>query len=194
MYYRSVYAMENAKYKNRILTIPNLLSLLRLAMIPLMVWLYLVRKNYLLTTAVLALSAITDIADGYIARHFGMVSDFGKAFDPVADKLTQIAMMFCLIVRFPLMLLPWIVLVVKEVFTGITSLLAIHKTGSVEGAVWHGKLTTALLYATMAVHLLWYAIPDAISLVLICLCTGMMLFSAIGYGIRNFQMICRHDA
>lgn len=181
--------MNESKYKDKILTIPNLLSLLRLCMIPLMVWLYIGKQDYALTTLVLVLSGLTDMLDGYIARHYNMVSDFGKAFDPVADKLTQIAMMLCLVTRFPLMLLPWIVLVVKEVFTGITSLLAIRKTGHVEGAVWHGKVTTTLLYGTMAVHLLWYNIPNTVSVVLLCLCTVMMLISAIGYGIRNFQML-----
>lgn len=186
--------MEGSKYKDKIFTIPNLLSLLRLCMIPLMVWLYIDRQSYGLTTLVLILSGLTDLADGYIARHYHMISDFGKAFDPVADKLTQIAMMFCLVARFPLMLLPWIILVVKEVFTGITSLLAIHKTGQVEGAVWHGKVTTALLYGTMALHLLWYNIPSVVSMILILLCTGMMVVSAVGYGIRNFKMLLNKSA
>lgn len=186
--------MNDSKYKDKIFTIPNLLSFLRLCMIPVMVWLYHVRKNYGLTTLVLALSGLTDMADGYIARHYNMISDFGKAFDPVADKLTQIAMMFCLVARFPLMLLPWVILVVKEIFTGITSLLAIHKTGRVEGAVWHGKVTTALLYGTMALHLLWYNIPAGVSVTLIGLCTGMIVLSAVGYGIRNFRMLCSRPA
>lgn len=181
--------MKESTYKDKILTVPNLLSLLRLLMIPLMVWLYIGRKNYCATTLVLLASALTDILDGFIARRYKMVSEFGKAFDPIADKLTQIAMMFCLIVRFPLMLLPWIVLVVKELFTGLCSMLAIRKTGHVEGAVWHGKVTTALLYATMAVHLLWYNIPQTVSVLLIGVCTGMMLISAVGYAIRNFKML-----
>ncbi len=181
--------MKESKYKDKIFTIPNLLSLLRLCMIPVMVWLYIGMQDYALTTLMLVLSGLTDMLDGYIARHYNMISDFGKAFDPVADKLTQIAMMFCLVARFPLMLLPWIILVVKEVFTGITSLLAIHKTGQVEGAVWHGKVTTALLYGTMAVHLLWYNIPAVVSVLLIILCTAMMLISAVGYGIRNFKAL-----
>lgn len=186
--------MKESKYKDKIFTIPNLLSFLRLCMIPVMVWLYIGKQDYGLTALILVLSGLTDLADGYIARHFDMVSDFGKAFDPVADKLTQIAMMLCLVTRFPLMLLPWIVLVVKEVFTGITSLLAIHKTGQVEGAVWHGKVTTTLLYLTMGIHLLWYGIPQVISLILIGLCTGMMLLSAVGYGIRNFKLLLNRSA
>lgn len=181
--------MRLFKDRASVLTIPNLLSLLRLCMIPVMVWLYIFRKKYILTTLVLFLSALTDIADGYIARHFHMVSDLGKALDPVADKLTQIAMIFCLTSRFPLMLLPLAILVVKEVFSGICSLAVIHKTGRVEGAVWHGKVTTVLLYTTMALHLLWYCIPRIVSAVSIALCSGMMVFSAAGYAIRNFRML-----
>lgn len=181
--------MFESEAKGKILTIPNLLSLLRLCMIPVMMWLYIWQENYPMTTLVLALSGLTDVADGFIARRYHMVSDFGKAFDPVADKLTQIAVMFCLVKRFPLMLLPLGILVVKEIFTGITSLLAIRKTGRVEGAVWHGKVTTVLLYATMAVHLLWYNISAPVSLILIGVCSGIMLLSAVGYAMRNFKML-----
>ncbi len=49
----------------------------------------------------LLLSGVTDLADGFIARHFHMISDLGKVLDPVADKLTQAAVLFCLITRFP---------------------------------------------------------------------------------------------
>lgn len=181
--------MENASYQNKILTIPNLLSFFRLCLIPVMIWLYIGKENYFLTTVVLFLSGVTDIADGIIARKWNMVSDFGKAFDPVADKLTQLAMMICLVTRFPWMMLPLVILVVKECFTGITSLLAIHKTGKVEGAVWHGKITTTLLYAVMAIHLIWFNISPVVSGILIGLSAGMMLLSAVGYGIRNFRLL-----
>ncbi len=86
--------------RKQLFTIPNLLSLLRLCMIPLIIWLYCAKKNYALTAAVLVLSGITDTVDGFIARRFNMVTDLGKALDPVADKLTQAAMMFCLLTRF----------------------------------------------------------------------------------------------
>lgn len=56
-----------------------------------------------MAVAVLALSGITDILDGFIARRFGMVSDVGKILDPVADKLTQGAVILCLAFRYSLM-------------------------------------------------------------------------------------------
>ena len=94
------------KYKHKIITIPNVLSFFRLLLIPVIVWLYIVKKDPLWTTGILVLSGVTDVVDGIIARKCNMISDFGKAFDPVADKLTQIAMLFCLVSRFKWMLLP----------------------------------------------------------------------------------------
>lgn len=110
-------------YQHKILTIPNLLSFFRLALIPLMVWLYAIEKQYYWTTAILFLSALTDVVDGWIARRYNMVSDFGKIIDPFADKLTLIAMLGCLATRFPAMIPLLIVLVVKEIVNGLISLL-----------------------------------------------------------------------
>ena len=175
------------KYKNKIITIPNILSLFRLLLIPVIVWLYVFRQDYLWTTAILALSGITDIIDGIIARKCNMISDFGKAFDPVADKLTQIAMLFCLVSRFQWMLLPLCVLVVKEITAGIMGLMVIRKTGDVFGAVWHGKATTVSLYSMMIIHLLWFNIPGVISGILIGACTVLALLSTYMYTRENLK-------
>ncbi len=110
-----------------------------------------------------------------------MISDFGKAFDPVADKLTQIAMLFCLVTRFPLMLVPLVILVIKEMLAAVMNLLTLKKAGFVVAAVWHGKVNTVLLYATMLVHIVWYSIPLNISNILIGACIAMMLLSSVLY-------------
>ena len=177
------------RYKHKIITIPNILSLFRLLLIPVIMWLYIVKEDPVLTTVILALSGITDIVDGIIARKCHMVSDFGKAFDPVADKLTQIAMLFCLVSRFKWMLLPLCVLVIKEVTAGILGLLVIRKTGKVDGAVWHGKATTVSLYSMMIIHLIWYNIPGVISGILIGACTALALLSAFMYSRENVRIL-----
>ena len=180
---------EVGKYQKKIITIPNILSFFRLCLIPVIIWLYCVKKDYLWTTLTLLLSGITDVADGIIARKFDMVSDFGKAFDPVADKLTQISMLFCLITRFPLMLVPFVILTVKEILAAILNLVTIKKTKNVLAAVWHGKVTTVLLYSMMLIHLVWFNIPEIVSNILIAVCTVMMLISAILYTIRNIKAL-----
>ena len=174
-------------FKGRIFTIPNLLSCIRILLIPVFLWFYLAKDDITATVILLALSALTDMLDGFIARHFHCVSDLGKALDPVADKLTQVAMLFCLLFRFPRMIILIIVLCVKEVFVGSTQLLVIHRTEEVLGADWHGKLTTILLYGVMLLHLLWLDLPASLSFALEMLCIVMLLLSGVLYGLRNIR-------
>lgn len=178
-----------SRYKNKILTVPNVLSFFRLCLIPIIVWLYISKEDYFWTLMVLLLSGLTDVVDGIIARKCNMISDFGKAFDPIADKLTQAAMLCCLVVRFNYMLIPLGMLVIKEGVTGITALISIKKTEQVEGAVWHGKLTTVVLYLMMAVHLVWFNIPTTVSLIMVGVCIGIMIMSFIMYSVRNIKAI-----
>lgn len=177
------------RYMKKIITIPNILSFVRLCLIPLIVWLYCFKKDYFLTTLVLVISGISDVADGIIARHFDMVSDFGKAFDPVADKLTQISMLFCLVTRFTRMIIPLVILTVKEILAGILNMITINKTGEVMGAVWHGKLNTVLLYSMIVVHIIWFNIPTLVSNIMIGICTVVMLLSAVLYTIRSIGVM-----
>ncbi len=180
--------MEN-KYKDKIITIPNILSMFRLLLIPVIVWLYVAKHDPVWTCIILILSGVTDVVDGIIARKYHMISDFGKAFDPVADKLTQIAMLFCLVSRFTWMLLPLCVMIVKEIIAGILGLLVIRKTGKVDSSVWHGKATTVSLYCMMIVHLIWYNIPGAISGILIGACTALALLSSFMYTRENVMKL-----
>ena len=177
--------------RKQLFTIPNLLSFLRLCMIPLIIWLYCAQKNYVLTAVVLVLSGLTDTIDGFIARRFNMVTDLGKALDPIADKLTQASVMFCLLTRFQMMLVPLLLLIFKEVCNGIMSLFVIKKTGKVCGADWHGKVCTWLLYAMMFLHIVWFDISRQWSTALISICVIMMTVSFALYMVRNYRMLTK---
>jgi len=176
-------------YRNQIFTIPNILSFVRLAMIPVIIWSYCVKRSVGGTALLLALSGLTDMADGFIARRLHMISDLGKMLDPVADKLTQAAVLFCLITTHPNMIIPFVLLCVKEICMGTMSLLAIRRSGKVVGAQWHGKITTVLLYAMMILHILWPHIPVAATNGMITVCVGMMLLSFALYTKRNIRML-----
>ncbi len=177
------------KPENKIFTIPNILSFFRICLIPLIIWLYFVEGKSHWAGYVLILSGATDIVDGFIARQFHMTSNLGKVLDPVADKLTQAAMLMCLIIRFPLMIFPFLFLLAKEVYMGVSGFLVIQKTGIVLGAEWHGKTVTFLLYAMMIAHVFYAEITDAVSITLITACTGMIAVSFILYAIRNTKAL-----
>jgi len=170
----------------KVFTIPNILSMVRIALIPLIVWLYHFKDDPRAAAVVVIASGVTDVVDGFIARKFNMISDLGKALDPVADKLTQTAMLICLLFRFPLMWLPLSLLVIKEFVSGIWRLLIIRRTKEVRGAKWHGKVATVLLYGTMLLHILWPAMSGTCSSVSIILCTLMMLLSFLLYSLENY--------
>ena len=136
---------------DRIFTLPNMLSFLRLLLIPLIVYLF-ETDQYWWAFGMLLLSGATDVVDGWIARTFHLVSDFGKALDPIADKLTQIAVLFCLMRQYWWVL---VALLIKEVTIGILGLVALHKTHSVYSAGWYGKLCTVVIYLSMFALILW---------------------------------------
>ena len=110
-----------------------------------------------------------------------MISDFGKAFDAVADKLTQITVLFCLVTKFPLMLIPLVILILKEVLAAILNLITLKKAGYVVAADWHGKVNTVVIYITMFIHMMWVTIPETISNVLVFACIVMMVLSSFLY-------------
>ena len=166
--------------KEQILTIPNLLSMLRLLMIPAIIWTYL--ADYHIPSVVLvALSALTDIVDGIIARKCNMVSDFGKILDPMADKLTQAALIVCLIFRYHWMILLFVLFAIKELTMGIVGLVVLKKKDVVNSAQWFGKLSTVVLYAVMGLLFLFPAIPPLAARIMILVCAGVLTLSLVKY-------------
>ena len=98
---------------------------------------------------------------------------------------------FAVCIRFPMMCFPLVLLGIKEISIGITSLLVIRKSGAVTGAVWHGKVTTALLYIMIFVHLVWFNIPAAVSNMIIAICFAMMLLSWVLYGWHHMKCLIK---
>ncbi len=180
--------------KDQILTIPNILSFFRIALIPFIVWLYLIDQPYW-ALALVVLSGLTDIVDGYVARKFNMVTDFGKAIDPIADKVTQGVIMIALVVNFPLMWLPIGIMVVKEALAFTLRLIAFKKTQIVESAVWHGKLTTVVLYLIIVLHMVWPGIEQFPTVSAICIfaASGLMVMSCLLYTIDTIRLMSMPD-
>lgn len=169
--------MNRVLKKDQILTIPNLLSAIRLALIPLIVWLYIGKKQYNLAVLVILISGATDIVDGFIARRFNMISDFGKILDPVADKLTQGAVIVCLSAKYKLIRVLIVLFVLKEIIMAVFGYLAIQKKDSVNSAKWYGKVNTAVLYVVMMLLILFPEMSEPLADTLIVICGCFMLLS-----------------
>lgn len=177
------------KIKEEFFTIPNMLSVLRILLIPVIVYFYCFAKNNLWTVIIVVFSTLTDIVDGFIARKFNMITDFGKFIDPVADKATQLTIFACLITRFPLMLLPFLVLLVKELGSLLLRVIVYKKTEIVEGAHWHGKMSTTIVIAVVMIHLIWPNIHVAISDFVIYFSTIFMVYSGFLYTLESIDFL-----
>lgn len=166
---------------HRILTVPNLLSFFRILLIPVIICLYF-KEQYWWAFGLLVLSGATDVVDGWIARTFHVVSDFGKAIDPVADKLTQIALLLCLMP----MKYWWMVaiLITKEASIGILTLIALRRTHSVYSAGWYGKICTVVIYLSMFVLILWRDADPTFVLVDAIVCSALIALAFVLYMIR----------
>ena len=136
-------------FKKGIFTIPNLLSLLRLALIPVYTSLYLKSENHFLSAGILAFSCLTDLLDGYIARRFHMVSNLGKFLDPLADKITQLTVILCLSTRYPLVraLIP--LFLTKEIVQCALAYFHFRNGKTLDGALWAGKISTTVLFLSL---------------------------------------------
>ena len=185
--------MKQTRFHGQFCTIPNLLSYLRLALIPAIVWLYCGAHAYTAAAWMMAISAATDVVDGWIARHFNLVTDWGKIIDPIADKLTQIAICFCLAWRYMPVRFMLILLVAKEVYMGIIGLIFIRKTDTVEGAVWYGKMTTVLFFLVAVVLVLFPALPTPAVIVLVCIECASILLSMALYTRRYLTLYHQHQ-
>lgn len=141
--------------KKDVFTIPNLLSLLRLLLIPVYLVIYLKatkKADYFLAAGILAVSCLTDMIDGKIARHFNMKSTIGMLLDPVADKATQFALIVCLAVKYPIVWNLVALFVVKEGFQLLVGGITYFKDGKMlSGALLPGKVCTAILFVSLII-------------------------------------------
>ena len=134
--------------KKDILTIPNFLTLLRILFVPIFIYLYL-EGQHTFSAIMILVCGFTDFLDGYIARHYNQISELGKALDPFADKLLQFAIVFCLIFTIDHMIYLFALFIIKEASMLICWFILKKKGGYLNGAMWFGKISTAVFYIAM---------------------------------------------
>ncbi|MBO5064782.1 MAG: CDP-alcohol phosphatidyltransferase family protein [Clostridia bacterium] len=180
-------------------TVPNLLSLLRILVIPVFAYFF-IEGNAVLAILMLALSGISDFLDGKIARKFNQVSALGKVLDPVADKLTQITLAVLLFTSFnnaqdeTLKAFSWVFLVfiIKElimvVFGGIMLLLNL-RPGAAE---IYGKVATFAFYFIMILIVAFgpevgmlrealFTLPQTLMIILVVVSAILTIVAFISY-------------
>jgi len=134
--------------KNKYINVPNFLTLLRFLMIGVMVWFFL-NDHPIYAMIVFVTAVLTDFLDGYIARRFNQVTNIGKLLDPLADKLLQIAAMFCMYYVGYLPLIAFILLVLCEILMVYgASFLFLHRH-TIVAANTFGKIAAGVMYGAI---------------------------------------------
>lgn len=144
-------------WKKEILTIPNLLSIFRIALIPVYLHIYLNAEgpdDYTAAAMILAVSCLTDMVDGKIARKFNMITNLGKLLDPVADKLTQLALMICLSVQHRALRFLLLMFLIKEFFQFFAMIASLRHGKALDGALMTGKISTTVLFGSLTLMVL----------------------------------------
>jgi len=169
---KEVFKINRSKWKY----IPNILTVIRLLMIPLMAYL-MIKEKWTAALAVFVLAELTDILDGYIARKFQVISDFGKLADPLADKLLQLTALLLLSTGGRLPVYFFYILCAKELAMIIGSLFFLKKDVVVYSN-WVGKAAAAILFSgivlsflniAFSVYTLWAGIAVSLSAAVIYL-------------------------
>ena len=171
-------------WKKEIWTIPNLLSLFRLVLIPVYVIVYLnARDNfdYYVAAGILAVSCLTDLIDGKIARHFNMISTVGKILDPLADKITQFALIVCLSMSYPVLWYLVGLFVVKESFQLIAGGINLRKGRMLKGALLSGKVCTTILFISLIIMVVIPQLSDNTVAIIAVIDAAFMLVSFGNY-------------
>ena len=169
-------------WKKEISSVPNLLSILRIVLLPVYLWVIFTMeapKSFYWAAGIIFFSGLTDLLDGFIARHFNQITELGKVLDPVADKLTQAVLAFSLIIYYPQMWFVAVLLVIKELFMLISGVVLYkRREEKLDGAKWFGKVSTAVFYGTMFLLLLF---PDASNAVVTSLINLTLIFLSLSF-------------
>lgn len=165
------------------MNLPNCLTVIRLCLAPVFVCCFFLEPGgwYLAPAAVLLLSGFTDVLDGYIARKYHLITQLGQFLDPLADKVTILAVIACLAVRHPPVRVLLLFYLVKELTLGSIGLAMLKTWRNSPPAKWYGKAATVFLYLLFFLLLVMPQFPDRWIYPLMAVPAVFMVLSFIFY-------------
>lgn len=169
--------------------IPNYLSIFRILLIPLFVYLFLFSgsKGKIWGGGVFILAGLTDVIDGFLARKFRWITDIGKLLDPLADKLMQIAAIICLYIEGFIQIWLILTIIIKELLMIFGAAFILKRGKIYVHSNWYGKLGTTVFYAAVVIIILtdnkYPKISDLLSILLVV----FTIFTLIMYYIKTYR-------
>lgn len=181
---------KNEVISKDLMTIPNAISFIRILLITPFVAFF-IQRMYVAAAITVGISGLSDLFDGWIARKFHQESELGKVLDPLADKLTLIAVGVCLIFIEPYVLPLMIIMVLKDVLMIIGGTIVINQGVIPPKSSWYGKLSTFMFYISVGMVVLMAIfgyVNKPLSLTVLGITAAMMIFSLVNYAIIFFKI------
>lgn len=135
--------------------IPNILSVIRIFLVFVFLYVFFVVENVYLALGVFLLAGATDVVDGYLARRNGWITNLGKILDPLADKLMQCTVLISLWIKDIVPLWFVIPFFAREIFILVIGFIVIKRRSVNVVSKWYGKFAVCLFYATIAVSIIF---------------------------------------
>jgi cardiolipin synthase len=171
--------------EHRIVTVPNLISVARLACVPLFLWLLLARDEEIAAALLLGVLGATDWVDGWIARHFDQGSDLGKVLDPTADRILLLCAGIALLIDGSLPLWVGIVVLAREFVISVAVLVLAAAGARRMDVQWAGKAgTLALMFALPG-----FLLADAVSELRVPILVVTWVFTIGGLALSYYAAI-----
>lgn len=171
-------------WKRDFFTIPNILSLFRLLLIPVYAALYLnatEKYQFVLAGTILTISCLTDMIDGKIARKYNMITTLGRILDPLADKLTQFALTICISMKYPVLYPVLSLFVIKELFQLVLGIIFLRRGKMLPGALMAGKVCTTVLFVSLILLVLMPDMSHGAVMLIAAVDTIFLMISFISY-------------
>ena len=165
------------------MNLPNKLTVLRMIMVPFFLICMTLgfHGHYLAALILFCLASITDYFDGKLARSRGLITNFGKFLDPLADKITQFTLIICLALRYPILWAVSVLFFVKELFQLIAGILAANRGYILKGALITGKVCTTILFISLVAMVIFPNIGDISISIIALVDTAFLLISFADY-------------
>ena len=173
------------------MTVPNLLSLFRLILVPVfaVVFFQPIPNAHTWAALIYLVAFLTDIADGWIARHFNQISKLGRILDPLADKLMTFTVIISITIAGIIPMWAVVVFFLKEVLMGIGALTMYRRMDDVISSNWLGKASTGVFFVVCAALVLFPQIPDEWAVGLISFALALTIAALVSYVVQFLQVL-----
>jgi CDP-diacylglycerol--glycerol-3-phosphate 3-phosphatidyltransferase len=169
------------------MNLPNKITVTRILMVPVFIWVLLsgIENSRLIAALIFAIASLTDFLDGYIARKYDLVSDFGKLMDPMADKILVASALIGMVQLGRITAWPVAIILAREFFITSFRSLAASKGLVIAASIWGKIKTVTQIFAIILLTLTNNVVAD----VVLWISVGFTIMSAVDYIVKNRKVI-----